>query len=267
MKTTRDAFRNWHTVGIIAGLAAPSALPPKRGLELLAGVRLRFRTRLGPVLETEAGNSSPIIEVFRNGEYEVPVDWSNFRVIVDIGAHVGAFTCWAAVKSPAARITSFEPESRNYADLEANVSRNGFTERVSVINAAIDVRDGTIKLRVPVHRDTSSSLAAEGRSTAARAVGLNGFLRNERDVIDLVKMDCEGAEWDVLRSLEEPAWNRIRMLVLECHATRSQRIEDMVELLTAARFKVEILERASSGVGWYSEIATLWAVAYASADD
>jgi FkbM family methyltransferase len=262
LRTTRGAFRNWVKVGVVAGLAAPSVLPPKSGLTALSGIRMSFRTRLGPVLETEAGNSSPIVEVFRNGEYDVPVDWESLQLIVDVGAHVGAFTCWAAVRAPAARIVSFEPEPRNYADLVANVSRNELGPRVSTVNAAVGSTDGVVELRIPVHRDTTSSAATEGRLTTVPSVDFKRFLAVDAEGrVDLLKMDCEGAEWEVLGSLDPAAWERIGCLVLECHAGADRTIEDMIELLEGAGFEVSILERLSSGVAWYSEIATLWASA------
>jgi hypothetical protein len=37
------------------------------------------------------------------------------------------------------------------------------------------------------------------------------------DRIDLLKIDAEGAEWEVLQGIEETDWPRIRQLALEVH--------------------------------------------------
>jgi len=256
--TTRNAFHNWIRIGVIAGIASPSAIPPRSGLDALASVRLRFRTRLGPVLETQAGNASPIIEIFRDGEYEIPVRWHALNTIVDVGGHVGSFTLWAAWQAPQARIVVLEPEPRNFADLSRNVDRNGLTDRVECIEAGLAPRSGSIELHVPVHRDNTSMFAAAGPSVAVAALSLGDVLERFTEPLDLLKLDCEGAEWEVLPSLSRKVWERLPTIVMECHATSEHSVDEMIDLLVANGYSIDVLERVPSGVAWYDEIATLF---------
>jgi FkbM family methyltransferase len=258
---TRRAFRNWVRVGVVAGLASPSAIPPRAGWKRLADVPLVFRTRLGPVLRTGAGNASPIVEIFRDGEYDVDVAWDGLEWIVDVGAHVGAFTTWAAWRAPHARILAIEPEPRNFADLEANVRRNGLADRATLVNAAVAATGGERLLDVPAHRDHASlGGSAGGRSARVRTVDLAGALAAEGiERVSLLKMDCEGAEWDVLERLPDDLWPRLDRIVLEVHAGPDRRVDDMGSLLGRAGYRVETLSRTPSGVPWYETLATLWA--------
>lgn len=256
---TRVAFRNWIAVGILAGLASPSAIPPRAGLDALAHIRMRFKTRLGPVIETEAGNASPIVEVFRDGEYDIPVAWGDLDRIVDVGAHVGSFTAWAAWQAPQARLLAVEPEPRNFRDLLLNVERNQLGHRVECVESALAAVSGTIELHVPLHRDTTSTFAASGSRVEVEAISLSDLLDRMDGRIDLLKLDCEGAEWTVLSELPGELWSIISRIVMECHATSVNRVEDMIVLLQNSGFGVEVIERNPSGVGWYAEIATLFA--------
>lgn len=48
--------------------------------------------------------------------------------------------------------------------------------------------------------------------------------------IDLLKIDCEGAEWDVLQGINADNWNKISSVVAEIHDT-NERLSKVVELL------------------------------------
>jgi FkbM family methyltransferase len=51
------------------------------------------------------------------------------------------------------------------------------------------------------------------------------------DAVDLVKIDVEGAEWEVLLGIDEQDWPRLRQLVLEVHDVdgRAQRVRALLE--------------------------------------
>lgn len=53
--------------------------------------------------------------------------------------------------------------------------------------------------------------------------------------IDLLKIDVEGAEWDVLQGIEEPDWPKIQSLVAEVH-DREGRLNAVCELLAQRGF-------------------------------
>lgn len=226
---------------------------------MLAGKRLRFATRLGPVLETDAGNSSPIVEVFAYAEYELPVDWSKLRRIVDVGAHVGSFTTWAAWRAPSATILAVEPEPANFADLSANVARNGLSQRVECVNGAVAAGSGTIELHVPLYRESGSALATRGTVVTVQAVTLTELLDRSSGQVGLLKIDCEGAEWPVVEALPPEYWGKVDAIVMECHTRGGRSLEEMQALLGERGFDVEIQSRGPASVPWFDEVGVLWA--------
>jgi FkbM family methyltransferase len=258
---TRAVFENYLAVGAIAGVVLPGRLPPRRGWPRLMERRLEFRTRLGPVLETELGNAWPIVKIFRDWHFDVPLDWRAVRTVVEVGGHVGAFAVWAAARAPDARIVTFEPEPRNFSDLELNVRRNGFDGRIERVRAAVASEDGRRVLEAPIQRNRASVVSAPVGETRVHEVDCIGLARYmEREVpgrIDVLKLDCEGAEWEILPSLGRETFGRIRHVLVGCHAREDAEVGEMEALLAREGFRARVVEAGSDPE--YPLLVTLWA--------
>ncbi len=135
--------------------------------------------------------------------------------ILDVGANVGyTATVFARALSPGFRVFAFEPEERNYQDLEKTIARLELGDRVVAVRAAVGERDGTAELwcnesHHADHRIATDALRASGlpveRTVRLPMVSIDGFLR-ERDVagpIKFVKIDVQGYEVAVCRGMEE----------------------------------------------------------------
>jgi 31-O-methyltransferase len=61
------------------------------------------------------------------------------------------------------------------------------------------------------------------------------------EAVDLLKIDVEGAEWEVLQGVDEADWPRLRQLVLEVHNVRG-RVERVRELLESKGFTVAVAQ-------------------------
>jgi FkbM family methyltransferase len=257
---TRRAFRNWLTICVVVGIAAPSSIPPRQGSPWLGKRRQRFVTRGKTLLETEAGNGSPVIEVFAYGEYELALDWTRVHRVIDVGAHVGSFALWVCERAPGVRIISIEPEPRNFSDLESNIARNQLGTRIDAVNAALGAHSGTTTtLHVPMNRESGSTLATEGTVIDATEMTLAELLERLNGPLDLLKLDCEGAEWEVLASLDAKTWARISRLVMECHIPEGKRVSEMTDLLVSNGLNPSVLSQGPSGVTWCNEVAVIWA--------
>ena len=256
---TRRAFKNWLSVGVIAGIGATSRIPPRGGWPRLAARRMQFETRLGPILEAEIGNAAPIVEVFRDAEYSIPIDWTQVRTVIDVGGHVGAFAAWVAVQARQARIVIFEPEQATFQDLEANMKRNGLLDRVTLKNAAVGEADGKRLLHVPNERYAASFTRMNGgRVVEVECLALERYLGEHRPHrIDVLKLDCEGAEWEILESLHSASFERVTHIFVECHARTTEEVAKMIRLLEGRGFVVHV--RYKGGWGPYPIMAILWA--------
>ena len=142
------------------------------------------------------------------------------RVIVDAGANVGLFACWAAARNPGAQIYAVEPSPDNAARLLDHVRRNGVADRVHLFQYALSPADRAVWLADNPNggqmRHVTSGRAGGGfRVPALSMPDLLARIADER--IDFVKMDIEGSEYDVLMGAGAEPLARVGRISLEYH--------------------------------------------------
>jgi FkbM family methyltransferase len=142
-------------------------------------------------------------------------------VVIDVGANVGisALALSALHQGP---IVCFEPIPDNCSTLQRNLERNSL-DRVTVLPYAIGSRSG----RHNAHMDPDFSVSARTDGVepdeASEVVAVDMLTLDEAlaaagaSQILLMKLDCEGAEYDILEQLDERLARRIRFISLEVH--------------------------------------------------
>lgn len=169
------------------------------------------------------------------------------RVIVDVGANVGMSVLFFHARYPEAQIYAFEPDPTAFQRLQRNV---GALPRVVLRNVAVGAEDGTATLfsSTDVSRSSLSPRDAwdasrdegpvDGRPVQVQMRTLRTLLGELGvDHVDLVKMDIEGAEWDVFPTLDWPA--HVDELVGELHyGVPTERRGALTELLRGFRVDV-----------------------------
>jgi FkbM family methyltransferase len=211
-----------------------------------------YRTRDGqrflnvvPV-ETEA-----IFGVFVKREYgDVPIEGD----VIDIGANIGAYSIYAASNPRVGRVFAFEPMRETFKRLESNVSSSASSGRILCINAAVGGRSGFVEMingaNSLLHKSSSVSDHASD-SSGVRAISLAAvFDTYDIETCAVLKLDCEGAEYEILENLPTSYFKRIRAIRLEIHKRLDGRTsEDLFEFLTQQGFIVE--KPLSYNVVWF----------------
>jgi FkbM family methyltransferase len=139
-----------------------------------------------------------------SGEYESGHDGRGLTIL-DIGANVGSFALWAALRWPESTIHCFEPNPGTFAYLKRNTAGN---PRIHCNNAA--VFPGGLEKAQFFSRfagDGEAGLMAYAGDTFREGILTGAY---EVDVVapselpraDLVKIDIEGGEAEVLASLD-----------------------------------------------------------------
>lgn len=194
--------------------------------EMRNGLRYRMRAAsadVGVLYETW------VLDSYSLPGSRLPTD----AIVVDVGAHVGTFTLRAAREAPMGHVYSFEPTTENSRLLTENVKLNG-ADNVTVIRAAMGGKPGRATISLDPQSNAMHSLyAAQGSSghEEVDVVTLDGFMA-DRDLrrIDLLKLDCEGAEYEILLGADPQTLSRIRSIALEYHdvagAPPISRLED-----------------------------------------
>lgn len=162
-------------------------------------------------------------EVFLRDVYKGGTkDLSYAPVVLDIGANVGYFSLYMFSKYPQAKILAFEPLPVNYKLLEKHKEINSLT------NLTIDKRavHGTEKnIRINFNKDIEYSVGASviNRSSAntalhVQAVSIPDIFDDYNLLIcDLLKIDCEGAEYNILFNCPDEFYHKIKNIVIEAH--------------------------------------------------
>ncbi len=144
--------------------------------------------------------------------------------VIDVGANIGCFTLLAAkIVGPSGRVIALEPEPSTFAQLLRNIKLNGVTNVVPM-QLAVGARRGCVTLHAaPNALFTSLFTSVNGRdiagvdhavemTTIEAIMDANGISR-----CDYLKLDCEGAEHEIIASMPEATARRIAQITLEVH--------------------------------------------------
>jgi len=170
-------------------------------------------------------------------------------LVVDAGAHVGIFSLQAA--QWADKVVALEPNAVNFAVLEANVRRNHMSN-VMPIEAALWAESSTAIGFGPAIGFGNANHSGGGHVTQTgsefvKAVSLDDLIA-QFGPIDLLKIDIEGAEYEVFGAAKR--LGEVREIVGELHidSPDDDRAENLVNLLSKSGFAVSIVsEKALYG--------------------
>lgn len=155
------------------------------------------------------------------GEYWLP-EWLNPEVILDIGANIGITARYLAHRFPKARVVCFEPVAENFAVLRKNTA---CCSRIEAHQFGLGSADLDIDLVVPTGSDRNkggfSLHAAAGDGPRARVRIRNATAALAElgiGKVDLIKIDTEGAEFDILTALPADLVRNCRWIYGEVHS-------------------------------------------------
>jgi FkbM family methyltransferase len=206
--------------------------------------RNAYRLRNGAeVMIARAVDHAVFVEVLFNQEYGTPI---REKTIVDIGASTGVFSVCAAATARHARIYAYEPASSYYAVLIDNIERNRATSRIKAFNAAVASDNRGRKLVIDGERFFFPSIIEGNDGASPSAVQVASitlpeiFDSNAIERVDLLKMDCEGAEYEVLYATPPEYLQRIARLRMEYHNLDSatQHIDALSAFLVENGFRI-----------------------------
>jgi len=187
-------------------------------------------------------------EIFVRNEYWFRA--ANDRpVIFDCGANIGLATIFFKWLYPQSVVHSFEPDRATFDLLRRNVEMNRLSE-VHLHNVALSSTAGAVEFFTSAHRngsllmsmDPQRAPAADCKRTTVDGAKLSGFMNGR--LVDLVKLDVEGAEGLVMKDLVETgAISRVKEFVVEYHHHVDRReagLGDFLCVLKDAGFNYQV---------------------------
>ncbi len=156
-------------------------------------------------------------DVFVRRIYHFDADRSD-PFILDCGSNIGVSILYFKHLYPQARVVGFEPDSRVFPYLAKNMESNGL-QGIRLIQAALSSNEGLVEF-------FSDGKYGSGLAEQVVADGEPGWTRSQvpsmrlrhylNEPVDFLKMNIEGAEYEVLKDSEEML-HRVKEMVIEYH--------------------------------------------------
>jgi len=186
-----------------------------------------------------------IKEICLDHQYEsASVAFQDGWSVLDIGAGLGDLAVHVARQAPHSHIYAFEPFPESFALLQENLRLNRVQD-VQAFPVAVSAQPGPKRFHIASEAVAHSTIgdgqaldaSIEVQSTTLEQIFAG--LRLER--CDYLKMDCEGAEYEILFGLGEATLHKIKHLCLEFHdGCTAFSHRDLVRYLEQRGFQVRI---------------------------
>jgi len=198
-------------------------------LGLSKGDFVNYKLRAGTTITARArtADSYAIMEVWAKKDYNPPgFEIGQEDVVIDIGAHIGAFSLLASSLAKRGKVFSIEPIDDNFRLMVENLKANRICN-VTPINKAMSDQKRIISIFL--HRGNTGGHSIYQRDEKMEkidvdALSLNDLIKDFRiQTIDFLKIDCEGGEYDILFNTSDEVFGIIKRISLEFHNIDSQK--------------------------------------------
>ena len=221
--------------------------PSTLGLGVYDGFSVAYRKNTTDEL---VFNYSFSKDIFFEGvpEYKPAED----HVIIEVGAHIGTFSVFAASKLKRGHVYAVEPssDSSNYLRINAALNR---CDNISVHQLALADQEGVAFLYYDTGTWGHSTVSGfSGTGEAVKATTLAKFMEENRiEKCDFMKFNCEGAEFPIILSTPPEVLGRFGVILILYHSDlwKKNSEADLVAHLEKSGFHCEVRNKAA-GRGW-----------------
>lgn len=189
---------------------------------LLAWVNFFYDTRFDPQ------RNIPHLPIFRavfyKKIYSLHFPYHKKAVVVDIGAHAGYFSIYAAKNLHGeSKIFAIEPATENFMLMKHNIQSHGIYN-IELTKGAISASTGqrTLILSNPQNHSLYDVYANSNENEEeVDSYSLKDFMVvREITHIDFLKIDCEGSEYEILLHTPIDILEKIEVVSIEIHDMR-----------------------------------------------
>lgn len=171
---------------------------------------------------------SILLKSGQKDEYAPPKEFTVPRervaTVLDIGANIGTSSVYFARIFPNAQIYAFEPMPENFELLRMNSAGE---PRIHPVNCALGASDGEVEI---LASDSATnfggfSLHAAGSDASKKQRVPMRNAQAQMDAlgitsVDVIKIDTEGAEWEILTALSPELLGAAKLIMGELHGNR-----------------------------------------------
>lgn len=162
-------------------------------------------------------------------EYGIADSWSGH--VLDIGAHIGSFSYFALEKLGSRKVIAVEPDNGNFLILMDNMKGHIEAGSMKALNMAC-CNGHKASPESENWPNTGGALYSDSEN-GVDCISLDRLLEMTEAPV-LLKIDCEGCEFEVL--LKGPLPEKVRCIVGEYHSGTGHRVEELRVALESQGF-------------------------------
>src|SRR5688500_6264517 len=173
-------------------------------------------------------------------------------LIIDIGANAGFFNVLLFSKLKTARVFAYEPLASNIELFKKTIEGNEALKNIMLVQAAVT---GSAKQSIELFtEDTEDNTVVSSvfsgfnklnkKTNTVPAQSLTSIIeQNNSDKIYLLKLDCEGSEYDIIYNTDSAILKKVNMMVIEVHEIDKERnnLKSLNQYLASLGYKTRFM--------------------------
>lgn len=207
---------------------------------------VRLKNGITIELRPGLGDSYGFYEVLVRDNY---TNWgqtiSKGDTVIDVGANIGCFSILASrLVGPIGRVIAIEPEPSTHERLLKNIELNQATN-IKPLRLALGEEEEMVDLYTNDNSLFSSTYSVvDGKSIDARhqkvqMITFESLMeREDVEVCNYLKLDCEGAEYSILGSISDTIAGKIKQMTIEVHRVAGHEPSEIQDILQGYGFSL-----------------------------
>jgi FkbM family methyltransferase len=251
VRQTVTTYRNFPRVLLDLALAETRWRPEE--------VTYRLRNGLTVVTPNVDGARFPLYEIFSDDAYhlhELCAGVDADASVLDIGGQIGAFSLAVTGVHPRANVHVFEASPTSASFVSRNVEANNLGSRITVHACAMAGEEGTFTFVDSGTASGHNGLTAPdglGQEVTVPATTFDAAVKGAGGPVQIVKMDVEGAEYDIILKSDPASWADVRKVVMEYHPVPGHGLTELTDFFEGVGIEPARHERGTReglGVMW-----------------
>ena len=177
-----------------------------------------------------------LIQEYSNSDFDI----HDNDIVIDVGAHIGLFALFASQFCKHGKIFCFEPIKENYELLIENINSNKI-KNIIPFNFAVSKTSDSVKIFLNDDYSGHSMFLETNNFVIVKSKSLHDiFSENNIQECNFLKLDCEGAEYEIINSLSPEFLNKIKKYAIEYHLadTHPELLQQLIKKLRKLSFIV-----------------------------
>jgi len=166
------------------------------------------------------------------------------KIVIDIGACTGDTSIYFAIRG-AKKVVAIEPYPKNFEILKKNIEINNLENKIKIKLAGCTSKSSHIILDPNFDSSMRSRLKEFESGIKIPLITLMDIIKDENFTDGILKLDCEGCEYDVILNATKELLQKFSHIQIEYH----HGYENIKQKLKSCGFKVDVIKIENSQLG------------------